>query len=414
MHKIAIPARMWYENQEQTLTFPDRWQVDNLNSPGFDKPGLSPQAIADRIDHPVEGPTLAEAARGKKQAVIVFDDMTRPTPVKDIVPHVLARLHEAGMERSQIRFLWALGTHGAYDMISARKKLGEEVVENYRIYNHDPFENTVRVGRTPTGVELWLNREFMACDLKIGIGSITPHVQVGFGGGGKLILPGVAGIESINQFHNQLYRRPTSSGLGNYLDNILRPECEAAAEMAGLNFKIDVLVNRRGQATDLWNGPSRKVVEAALPEALEHYGVPYSVDYDVAVCNTYAKASESVISLALGLRVIKRGGGTAVLMADVPEGQVPHYVFRSWGSDYGGRQYNPRQPGFMSRFLKKLIVVSPQPDRTSLDMICHNDDAVFVKTWPEALAMLEQEYPGPARVGVLQDGTMQYVKAEGA
>ena len=335
MHKIAIPARMWYENQEQTLTFPDRWQVDNLNSPGFDKPALSAQAIADRIDHPVEGPTLTEAAQGRKQAVIVFDDMTRPTPVKDIAPHVLARLHEAGMERSQIRFLWGLGSHGTYDM-------------------------------------------------------------------------------TINQFHNQLYRNPASGGLGNYQDNILRPECEAAAEMAGLNFKIDVLVNRRGEITDLWNGPCRKVFEAGLKEALEHYGVPYSVDYDIAVCNTYAKANESVISLALGLRVIKRGGGTAVLMSDVPEGQVPHYVFRSWGSDYGGRQYNPRQPGFMPRFLKKLIVVSPQPDRTSLDMICHNDDAVFVKTWPEALRMLEEEYPGPARVGVLQDGTMQYMKAEGA
>ena len=414
MHKIAIPARLWYENQEQTLTFPDRWQVDNLNSPGFDKPALSAQAIADRIDHPVEGPTLTEAARGRKQAVIVFDDMTRPTPVKDIAPHVLARLHEAGMERSQIRFLWGLGSHGTYDMINARKKLGEEVVENYRIYNHDPFQHTVRVGRTSTGVELWLNREFMACDLKIAIGCITPHAQVGFGGGGKLILPGVAGIETINQFHNQLYRRPTSGGLGNYQDNILRPECEAAAEMAGLNFKIDVLVNRRGEITDLWNGPCRKVFEAGLKEAIEHYGVRYSVGYDVAVCNTYAKANESVISLGLGLRVIKRSVGTAVLIADVPEGQVPHYVFRSWGSDYGGRQYNPRQPGFVPRFLKKLIVVSPQPDRTSLDMICHNDDALFVKTWPQALSMLEEEYPGPARVGVLQDGTMQYVKAEGA
>jgi hypothetical protein len=47
-------------------------------------------------------------------------------------------------------------------------------------------------------------------------------------------------------------------------------------------------------------------------------------------------------------------------------------------------------------------------------MICHNDDALFVKTWPQALSMLEEEYPGPARVGVLQDGTMQYVKSEGA
>ena len=64
--------------------------------------------------------------------MIVFDDMTRPTPVKDVVPYVLDRLHRAGLEASQIRFIWALGGHGAYDMINARKKLGEKIVENYR------------------------------------------------------------------------------------------------------------------------------------------------------------------------------------------------------------------------------------------------------------------------------------------
>ncbi len=178
------------------LAFPDRWEIHNLNPAGFEKPGLYPQQIREKIERPVEGPPLEEIARGKKQAVIVFDDMTRPTPVKDVAPYVLESLHRAGMKKDQIRFIWALGTHGAYDMINARKKLGEEIVEKYAVYNHDPFQNTVRVGRTPTGVELWFNREFMACDLKIGIGCITPHVHVGFGGGAKIILPGVAGIET--------------------------------------------------------------------------------------------------------------------------------------------------------------------------------------------------------------------------
>ena len=83
--------------------------------------------------------------------MIVFDDMTRPTPVKDVAPFVLEALHRAGLEKNQIRFLWSLGSHGAYDMINARKKLGDEIVENYAVYNHDPFQNTVRVGRTPPG-----------------------------------------------------------------------------------------------------------------------------------------------------------------------------------------------------------------------------------------------------------------------
>jgi hypothetical protein len=60
--------------------------------------------------------------------------------------------------------------------------------------------------------------------------------------------------------------------------------------------------------------------------------------------------------------------------------------------------------------MKKLIVMAPFPDRTGLDLICHVEDAVFVKSWAECLAILEKEFPGEAKVAVVQDGTMQYMK----
>ena len=410
MKKVSIPSRLWYENNEWELSFPDRWEIQNLNPPGFERPGIPPQQIREKIEHPIAAPPLEEIARGKKQAVIVFDDMTRPTPVKDIAPYLVESLHRAGMKKDQIRFIWALGTHGTYDMISARKKLGEEIVENYAVYNHDPFQNTVRVGRTPTGVELWFNREFMACDLKIGIGCITPHVHVGFGGGAKIILPGVAGIESINQFHNQLYRHQSQTGLGNFENNIMRAECDAAGDAVALNFKVDCLVNRRGQITNLYAGPFRATHTAGAEEGKEHYGIPHSGGYDLAVCNAYGKASESAISLLFSLMILKPHQGTAVLISDAPEGQVPHYVMRAWGSDYGGRHYNPRPRGFVQRLMKKLIVMAPYPDRTSLDLVSHVEDAVIVKTWPEVLSVLEKDFPVPATVAVVQDGTMMYMK----
>jgi len=410
MQEISIPSRLWYENKEWHLTLPDRWQVDNLNPPGFERPGLTAGEIKNKIDKPIDGPVLKELAKGKKQAVIVFDDMTRPTPVGDVAVHVLAALHDAGMKKDQIRFIWGLGSHAPYDMINARKKLGDEVVENYAVYNHDCFQNLVPVGRTPTGVELWYNREFMSCDLKIAIGCITPHFHVGFGGGAKLILPGVAGIETINQFHNQLYRDRTRTGLANFDNNIMRAECDAAGDAVGLDFKVDCMMNRRGEITDLFAGSFRATHSAGAEAGKDHYGIPHTSGYDLVICNAYAKANESTIALGMGLQLVARGKGVAVLICDAPEGQVPHHVFRSWGTGYGGRQWAAKTPGFASRLLKKLIVLSPQPDRTSLDMFCHQDDAVFAKTWPEVLAMIEEDFPESARVAVIQDGTMSYIK----
>lgn len=412
MKTISIPSRRWHENRERTLTFPDQWNVDNLSSPGFDKPGLSPAEIKEKIEHPLGGPNLEEMARDKRQAVIVFDDMTRPTPVREVAPYVLKSLHRAGMKKDQIRFVWSLGAHGVYDMISARKKLGGEIVDQYAVYNHDPFQNTVRLGRTPTGLELWFNREVMACDLKIGIGCISAHVHVGFGGGAKIILPGIAGIESINQFHNQFYRDPSRAGLGNFDDNIMRAECDAAGDITGLNFKVHCLINRRGEITNLYAGPFRETHTAGAEEGKEHYGIPHATGYDIVVCNAYGKASESAIAHRFATPALKPGAvGTAVLISDAPEGQVFHYVFRSWGTGYGGRHYEPKIRGSLDRGnMKKLIVFSPYPDRGGLDLFCHIDDATIIKTWSEVLATLEKEYPGKAKVAVVQDGTMQYMK----
>jgi lactate racemase len=387
--------------------------VSNLTSAGFDKPGLTQEEIKNKIERPIEGPNLEELAKGKKRAVIVFDDMTRPTPVKDVALFVLESLHRAGMQKDQIRFIWALGSHGVYDMINARKKLGDYVVENYPVYNHDPFQNNVWVGRTPTGVELWLNREFMSCDLKIAIGCITAHVHVGFGGGGKIILPGIAGIESVNQFHNQLQRDRSRTGLGNFDNNIMRAECDAAAEMAGLNFKIDCLINRRGEIANLYAGAFKATHAAGAEEGKEHYGIPYSTGYDIAVCNAYGKANESAIALMMSLTVMKPDrSSTAVLIVDAPEGQTPHYVMRAWGSDYGGRHYFVKARGekTITAFMKRLIVFAPHPDKTMLDLLCHIDDATIVKTWPDVLELLEKDYPERARVAVIQDGTVQYMK----
>jgi hypothetical protein len=72
MKSISVPSRLWYDNTERELTFPDRWNVTNLTSPGLDKPGLTPEQIKFKIENPIDGATLFELARDKKQAVIVL------------------------------------------------------------------------------------------------------------------------------------------------------------------------------------------------------------------------------------------------------------------------------------------------------------------------------------------------------
>ncbi len=55
MKTVKVPSRLWYENIERELSFPDRWQVDELTAPGLEKPGLSPAQIRTASSTPWRG-----------------------------------------------------------------------------------------------------------------------------------------------------------------------------------------------------------------------------------------------------------------------------------------------------------------------------------------------------------------------
>ncbi|GAJ08590.1 unnamed protein product, partial [marine sediment metagenome] len=169
---------------------------------GYNRPAMKPDEIKASISNPIGIPPIKELAKGKKEVVIIFDDMTRVTRVAKIAPFVLEELAEAGIPDNRIRFIVALGLHSALWRQHFVKKLGEEVVSRFSVYNHNPFHNCTYVGTTSTyKTRVYANEEVMKCDLKIAIGSVVPHPMSGFGGGGKIILPGVVSFETIDWNH---------------------------------------------------------------------------------------------------------------------------------------------------------------------------------------------------------------------
>ena len=408
MKTINVPNLLWYGNETRELSFPDRWDVEVLSPPGFAKPSLDDEGISAAFDNPIGVPPLAELAKDTDEVVIVFDDITRPTPVKVVLPWVMKALKEAGVPDANIRFIPALGMHGAMNNIDFRKKLGADIVESYPIYNHNPYENCDYLGETPSRVPVYINREFMACDLKIAIGCITPHVQVGFGGGGKIILPGVSGFETIKTFHEEVAMRDVGTiGLGKYDGNVMRAVVEEVTGMSGLHVKIDALINDRGEITDLFVGHPLDAYAVGLEEAKEHYATALSPARDIVVANAYAKYNEMAICMLMSLMSVNMAKGVIVLVVDAPEGQVTHYLMRSFGKDYGGECYMRR--GAPPQTLK-VIVCSGYPDRTMCDLFASAESVTVARDWDGTLDLLEKEFPETASVAVIPDGTMQYFR----
>jgi len=406
--KFSLPQRPWHDMRWLEIDLPDNWDVQYCPMNGYDREPLSPKEMAARIEHPIGTPPLRELARGKQRAVIVFDDMTRPTRAYELVPIVLKALHDAGLTDDQITFVCALGTHGALTMVDFRKKLGSDIVEKYRVFNHNIYENCVEVGQTRRGTRVMFNREVVQADLKIAIGCVTAHAQAGFSGGGKLFLPGVAHVDSIAHYHLEVEKMgKETTGMGRHENNILRQEINEAAAMAKVDFLINVVVNGRGETTGIYAGELSQAHNAAVTEAQALYRTDLPPqNMDVVVANAFSKPNEMGIAILLGAMALKQFTGTVVVIADSPEGQVPHYLLGRFGSDYGGRQY----PVAAIPPSVKVILMTAYPDRTLLDWFANPEDGTMVSGWEAVMELVRPHHGKGTRAAVLPNATMQYFR----
>jgi nickel-dependent lactate racemase len=409
---LKVPQQIWYGNTEMELTFPSTWAVSFCSMKGGERNKLTPQEMERAFLHPIGTKPISEIARGKKEVVILFDDLARSTPVSQIVPFVLRELERAGISDQQVRFVAALGAHGAHTANDFRKKLGEEVLDRFPVYNHHPFDFCTPLGKTSRGTPVSINSEVMACDLKIGIGCIVPHAFSGFGGGGKILFPGVAHIDSIAYNHGPLVKNhPGSVGLGKIEGNIPRLDIEEATRMAGLDLKIDALVNLRGEITALFVGDPVLEHREGVRLAQEVYSTAPAKGMDVVVVNTYAKPNECAIAPFIGIPSLKEEGGDLVILSNEPGGQVVHYLFGEFGRCGEGRL---RLPQPLPTKVKRFIVLSPFKDRVGACYFGDVSSILWVKTWEEVLDLLKSEWGNKAKVAVYPDGTIQYFGASAA
>jgi nickel-dependent lactate racemase len=407
--KMLLPELFWYGGGDLELDLPDEWVIERCPMRGAERPELDDGELARAIRSPIGSPSIRELAAGRHKAVVVFDDMTRPTPVDRIAPIVVADLLEAGIDEERISFVCALGTHGALTQVELEKKVGCELLERFRVYNHNCYENCVNVGTTSRGTVLAVNREVMSADLKIAIGCVTAHVNTGFSGGGKIILPGVSHVDSIAHYHLEVPKEaPDSVGLGNFDRNVMRLDIEEAARLAGLDFKIDVVVNERGATSGVFAGDFIEAHKRAVAEAKTLYALdPKPAGKDIVIANALVKPNEMAIALLVGVLGLEGLRGTVVIIANAPEGQVVHYLLGRFGEDYGGRQY----PVASIPDSVRLIIQAAHPSKTSADWFSNAEAVTWTRNWNQTRQLLEKSHGPGARVAVVPSATMAYPAA---
>ena len=408
-NSLTIHTHEHFGDIEEQLVFPGTWKLEVQRMKGHGRPGLTAAEIRQRLDHPIDTPPLREIAAGKKTAVITFDDLTRPTPTKTVLPMLVEDLRAAGLRDENIILLTSYGTHRAMTHREVRAKLGDWAVENFAWLNHNIWENVVEVGVTSRRNKIKLNHHFTKADIRVTISGIKPHGTAGYGGGGKAVLPGVAWVESINYFHRTITGLGTnpSVGVAKIFKNDVRQDMEEAARLAQVNFSVQIVYNERREPAEIFAGDIVTAHHAACRMANGHFRTPTAQNADIVVVNSYPQSRQALHSLGWARRSL-RDGGSVVMIAQHPDAMSTlHYLGERWS--YNGQPYwelieEPAKPVTQAA---QLIVFSQYMHKRDVDRISAKH-VQLARSWDDVLELLKKHHRSEARVAVYPYANIQH------
>jgi nickel-dependent lactate racemase len=128
-------------------------------------------AFENAFSNPIGSPTLEEIIRKKGKSpeelsvAIAVSDITRPVPYKGengILLPLLKRLESSGIPNQNIRIIVATGMHRSSTHEEKVEMYGKEVVEQFKISDHDCENQDLLegIGKTKRGTHVYVNRDF--------------------------------------------------------------------------------------------------------------------------------------------------------------------------------------------------------------------------------------------------------------
>ena len=335
-----------YGEEKRQFSLPKSWNLISAE----DKPPIPRvtdpiQEIKRALDHPIGSPKIEELARPGMDVVLLFDDLQRPTPIHLALPEILNRLNRAGIPDNRITGICALGTHPIPTLEQLKKKVGEEAFSRLQdhLFSHNPHaSDNVIIGRTHRGTLAEVNRYVAFADLIIGIGECMPHPIAGFGGGYKIVMPGVCSYRSVASHHFTWMRHRNSRV--NLLDgNSFYEEILDAGRLSRMAFKLDFIINEKKEVIKAFAGDPETEHREASKFSASLYTVPLSKLADVTITSAFPLEMGVQATKALTMAgFCTRSGGAILWVAPQKEAGPILPLIKEMGSPESAADFHRR------------------------------------------------------------------------
>lgn len=286
--------------------------------------GDGSRLVEEALSAPIGAPPLRELAKGKKNAVLIISDHTRPVPSRDILPAMLREMRAENPE-IEITLLVATGFHRATTEAELEKKLGKEIFSRERIVVHDCAdpEKNVCIGTLPSGGPCIIDKLAAETELLVSEGFIEPHFFAGFSGGRKSVLPGISSRETVLANHCGTFIASEKARTGILEGNPIHRDMAAAAKMARLQFIVNVVINEEKKTVAAFAGDPEEAHLAGCEYLRKFCGVKAVPGDIVVTTNGGAPLDQNLYQCVKSLTAAEASanpGAVLVLCAECADG----------------------------------------------------------------------------------------------
>lgn len=292
------------------------------------------------LEHPIDSPPLREIVKPGETVGITVSDITRAWQRNDqTLPILIEALNEAGIPDGSIKVVIAVGGHRQNTEEEFIELCGPEVCHRIAVINHDPWDmdNVVYLGKTSRGTEVSVNKIVEEVDKLILAGGVIYHYMVGYGGGRKSILPGIASMKTIQQSHMFAMGPEVGTGINPHSAPRMTRGNEAHEDMMEIaafvkpDFIVNIVPNLNDEIVAVFAGNWVSAWLEATKLVDEICGVEIEQEADIVIASAggYPKDINLYQSAKTmdNARYAMKKGGVAIVLLECPDILEPKDFF---------------------------------------------------------------------------------------
>ncbi len=266
--------------------------------------------VTQSLDHPVEGVGLSQLSKQGARAGIVVDPAVPVELIRTTLEGLKSRLSNLGVTDITV-FLRKRKSN-----IALPEGLNDQTIPV------DPSQGTfTEVGKTSSGTPVQVRDDFLACNVKVCLNTVTPHFATRFTGGPESVLPGVSSSDTVAR-NRSLLLQGVPSQLEHGESLVLADTLEAC-RLIGPLYAICVVPDGQGGIDSIYSGE----LESAYKEATTRYTQVHRPRIDVKPDIVILSAGRVLgMDLYHSVRILSnawdivRKEGTIILAAECSKG----------------------------------------------------------------------------------------------